>query len=330
MRVCFSRSAAQRRTLAPLRRNIPVVAALALLVTAALWFATRGDSGYPKTLPRLPQPPVLLSAHERDLEGAHTSQTDADALLRVIFGVLPGGEGSRTYAEFGAEDGSQTNSRMLRERRGWSGLLLDGGFEDARINLRRHFVTAENIAGLLERYGTPRNLDLLSVDVDFSTWHLLRALIGPSGKGGAPASFRPRVVIAEFNAAWPPPLDHVVPYNATAMWDCTDYFSASLSAFARLFGASNYTLVAVDHAGIDSFWVADELRPRDLFVGAGDLQRLYRPPSYHGRCTRGSATYVRVSGGHPEDELFRPGAPASPPRPLESSESLLQRDPSWW
>ena len=153
-------------------------------------------------------------------------------------------------------------------------------------------------------------------------------MIGPSGRSGVLPSFRPRVVIAEFNAAWPPPLDRVVPY-ASAIWDCTDYFGASLAALARLLGASNYTLVAVDHAGIDSFWVADELRPRELFVGAGDLQRLFRPPTYQGKCTRGSSTYMRVSGGHPEDELFRPGAPASPFRPLESAEDLLKRDPSW-
>jgi hypothetical protein len=291
-----------------------------LLAASASWSSSR--LLYPYSLRQVPQTPVLLSAHEADFDGRHTSQTDADALLRIIFAVLPGGEGSRSFVEFGAEDGSQTNSRMLREQRGWKGLLLDGGFEDGRINLRRHYLTAGNIVSLLERYGTPRDLDLLSVDVDFNTWYLLRALITPP-KAGMPAPFRPRVIIAEFNSHWPPPLDRVVPYNASGMWSCTDYFGASLAAFGRLGDASNYTLVAVDHVGIDSFWVANELHPKDLFVGAGDLPRLFRPPAYQGKCHRGGITYVRSSGGHPEDSLFGPGGAAAPPRPVLRAEDLL-------
>jgi hypothetical protein len=41
------------------------------------------------------------------------------------------------YVEFGVEDGSECNTRLLRERYGWSGLLMDGGYHRPEINLHK-------------------------------------------------------------------------------------------------------------------------------------------------------------------------------------------------
>lgn len=46
-----------------------------------------------------------------------------------------------TFTQFGTQDASECNTRFLREVLGWSGLLMDGGYENPDINLRREFIT---------------------------------------------------------------------------------------------------------------------------------------------------------------------------------------------
>ena len=57
------------------------------------------------------------------------------------------------YVEFGVEDGSECNTRLLREDRGWRGLLMDGGHENSTIGLSREWITAESIADLFRKHG---------------------------------------------------------------------------------------------------------------------------------------------------------------------------------
>ena len=47
----------------------------------------------------------------------------------VAGGGAGGGAGGPFYVEFGGEDGMQGNTRLLREERGWTGLLMDGSYE---------------------------------------------------------------------------------------------------------------------------------------------------------------------------------------------------------
>lgn len=89
---------------------------------------------------------------------------------------------SKYYVEFGTEDGSQCNTRVLREWLSWQGLLMDGSHERPEINLRRQVVTPDNINALLTTYvlesatasGRPHDrkavIDVLSIDLDFSDW----------------------------------------------------------------------------------------------------------------------------------------------------------------
>lgn len=71
------------------------------------------------------------------------SQFGEDGVTLALFAAL--GHGSRYYVEFGVEDGMECNTRVLRERHGWKGLLMDGGEPNKAINLHSEFVTAENI-----------------------------------------------------------------------------------------------------------------------------------------------------------------------------------------
>lgn len=55
---------------------------------------------------------------------------------------------------------------MLREHSGWSGLLLDGSHSNSSINLHRTVVDVETIISTFEMHSVPKDLGLLSVDID--------------------------------------------------------------------------------------------------------------------------------------------------------------------
>jgi hypothetical protein len=97
---------------------------------------------YPPLRPPFPRTPasaavmkdvlVSLGAHEY----SRYSQNGEDGVLAALFtmiGVLEGSSGF--YVEFGVEDGLECNSRLLREERGWDGLLMDGANSNATMGL---------------------------------------------------------------------------------------------------------------------------------------------------------------------------------------------------
>jgi hypothetical protein len=97
------------------------------------------------------------------------------------------------YVEFGTEDASESNTRVLREYHGWRGLLMDGGHANASINLHRTLIKEETIVAELERHHVPKGLGLLSVDIDSYDFWVLKAILQEGG-------YRPEVIIVEVNS----------------------------------------------------------------------------------------------------------------------------------
>lgn len=212
------------------------------------------------------------------------SQNGEDGILQAIFARL--GHGSRYYVEFGVEDGRECNTRYLRERHGWTGLLMDGGHENPALNLRREFITAENVNALFEQYGVPREPDLLSIDLDGNDYYVLRALA---------QHWHPRVVVAEYNAMCGPTARRSIAYDPAFRWSGTDYMGASLQALVGVTRAWGYTLVACDSAGVNAFFVRDDLV--DGHFERHSPEALYRPPGFS---PDGGAHF-----GHPPDPTRR-------------------------
>lgn len=44
---------------------------------------------------------------------------------------------------------------------------MDGGYENASINLHKEFITPSNINDLFAKYRVPKVFDFLSIDVDY-------------------------------------------------------------------------------------------------------------------------------------------------------------------
>lgn len=239
----------------------------------------------------------LISAHTRRSRLIHPirfekkiySQHGEDGVLLNFFKII--GTTNKYFVEFGTESGQECNTRVFWEKEGWKGLLMDGGHENPAINLKKEFITAENIVSLFQKYQVPQEFDLLSIDIDRNDFHVWAALM---------PHYRPRVVVIEYNATHLPFEDKVVKYDPLASGDGTNYFGASILAFYHLGKKYDYSLVYAEKSGTNLFFIHNEVlselyRKKKRFKDLNNVNNLYRHPRYG----RGP------NGGHPKDTQQR-------------------------
>ncbi len=208
------------------------------------------------------------------------SQNDEDGILEEIFSRLKIEYGQ--FLEIGVENGLECNSLYLLHK-GWRGIWIDGNsrqkevietkfgslISNKRLTLKIGFVTAENIAGVLEELAVKAgDLDFMSIDIDGMDIYLLEAL--PD---------LPKVICIEYNSKFPAHLSKKPVYNANNGWKGTDYMGSSLNALNEVASLKGYTLVASNFVGLNAFFVRSDL-VEDLFTDAGNVKELYNPPRY--------------------------------------------------
>ncbi len=202
------------------------------------------------------------------------SQNGEDGILEKILETI--GTTNKFYVEIGVGDGSECNTRSLREN-GWIGLLLDSGdYNNPKIGLHRESITAENINGLLAKYQVPQEFDVLSIDIDGNDYWIWKAI-----------TYQPRVVIIEWNCSISPFRALTIPYSPSFAWDSTNYYGASILALKRLGERKGMVLVAADKRATNLFFVPQNCA--HFFKDAGQLELIY--PDWH--------------WSHPEDQQKR-------------------------
>lgn len=213
------------------------------------------------------------------------SQNGEDGIIHEIFRRI--GTTTRVFAEVGVGDGCENNTAFLLSQ-GWTGFWIDGDSrflgvlknrEDLQNDCIKYlvaFVSKENIAALFEQLGVPKEFDLMSLDIDQNTYYGWEAL----------RSFRPRVVVVEYNAAIPPDIDWKVLYSSNRTWNETQNFGASLKAFEILGRQFGYSLVGCEFVGANAFFVRDDCLA-GKFAEPFTSENHYEPPRYsmcHRRC----------------------------------------------
>jgi hypothetical protein len=210
------------------------------------------------------------------------SQNYEDGMIAEIFRRI--GVQTKTFLEIGIGDGTENNTAALVAT-GWSGWWIDGHEKNcgkiaaalrqmpataARLQIRQAFVAPETITKLLAELAVPAEVDLFSLDIDQDTYHVWAAL----------KQFRPRVVVVEYNAAFPPDQVWVHPYQPGRLWDRTQNFGASLKAFEQLGAERGYALIGCDLIGANAFFVRMDL-VADKFVAPYTSENHHEPPRYH-------------------------------------------------
>lgn len=204
------------------------------------------------------------------------SQNGEDGVLLHLLDMI--GIESKYYVEFGVENGAECNSRVLRERLGFTGLSMDGGFENDQINLQQEFITERNILDLFDKYKVPRRFDVLSLDTDmFDLWILIRLL--------RDGEYRPRIIVAETNPtlcvansrlrfefgecnAVPLSVTHpdLTPGGQEGRWDGTRYAGANPAAFAAVGRMYGYDMLYCESCGVNCFLVQSSELPESCRV----------------------------------------------------------------
>lgn len=204
------------------------------------------------------------------------SQNGEDGIIEHIFNSI--GTTNKYYVEFGVEDGTECNTRYLRENKNWSGLMMDGGHENQKINLQKEFINASNICELFKKYSVPKEFDFLSVDIDYNDFYVLNEILK--------CGFRPRVICSEYNSYLGDKDDKVVIYDPDMMWDRTKYFGASITAFANLFSHHGYSIVMGTSIGVNIFAIDDNIKHKFKKIGVSAHRKLndkYHKDDYHDR-----------------------------------------------
>jgi hypothetical protein len=187
------------------------------------------------------------------------SQSDEDGIIQEIFDRI--GVGSRTFVEFGVENGLENNTlKLLLE--GWSGLLIERNercvtqinqkfhdvMTDGRLRVKLAFINCENVNDIIEEYFAGE-IDLLSIDIDGNDIHILKPI----------SVIRPRVIIVEYNGKFPPPINVAQLYNPEHRWSGSDYGGSSLVAITKMASHKGYSLVGCSIVGINAFFVRNDL-----------------------------------------------------------------------
>jgi hypothetical protein len=199
-----------------------------------------------------------------------TSQNQEDGLTLALLNEA--GPTTRRFIEIGSGL-SGGNGGFLAREWGWSGLMVDGHSDHMQQVGRRFpmttavaaWITRENVNELITEHGYAGEVDLFSLDLDGNDYWIWEAVTVSS----------PRVLILEYNSMFGPDRAVTIPYDA--QFDRhrhhSMYYGASLAALTRLNARKGYRLVAVEPAGVNAFFLRDDVATH---IPACDPSRAYR------------------------------------------------------
>ena len=181
---------------------------------------------------------INFSNIEKNIIKKKYSQNDEDYITVKLINILETNEIKlvKYYVEFGVENGMECNTRILFKEHNWKGLLMDGGYEDPQINLKKEFITIDNILDLFKKYIPKKfqNFSLLSIDIDGNDFYIWKIIS---------IKYKPIIVIIEYNHTFGLN-DVVIQYNFKFTWNKkSNYYNASITAYYNLGKSIGYTLI---------------------------------------------------------------------------------------
>jgi hypothetical protein len=208
------------------------------------------------------------------------SEAGEDGMINETFRRI--GAPTRFAVEIGASDGLRNCSTFLLVK-GWRAAwfetdptqlsALEKRFgaltRHAQLAIKDATVTPTNVEALLAEASVPHEFDLLVISIDGNDYWVWKGL----------TTYRPRLILIEYNALYPPDVKWVMKYNPHHRWCGTSYFGASLKSLETLGETKGYRLVGCTFSGIKAFFVREDL-VRDRFSYPFTAQNHYEPPRY--------------------------------------------------
>jgi len=206
------------------------------------------------------------------------SQTDEDGITLEIIKRL--GIKKGIFAELGCGNGTENNTLILASL-GWKGFWIGTENLAFKYSNSKNFqffnawITKENATDYFSKgLGnlSEKKVDMLSLDLDGNDIYILEELLKKI--------VHPNIIIAEYNAKFPPPVLFKIKYDPNHVWRADDYFGASLSEFVRVLDKFSYKLICCNsHTGANAFFIKKDFI--NLFKEVpDDITQIYTPPRY--------------------------------------------------
>ena len=206
---------------------------------------------------------TVNSAMLSDYEFKVFSQWGEDGIIQFLTSSVH--IDHKVFVEFGVEDFQESNCRFLMMKDYWRGLVIDGSKKNTEkiknsyfcwqysLQAVNAFITPGNIDDILTRSGFPKNIGILSIDIDGVDYYVWEAL----------KDWTPSIIVAEYNGLFGEDFPVSVPlddkFQRTKAHYSNQYYGASLGAFAYLASQRDYALVGVNSAGSNAFFVRRDL-----------------------------------------------------------------------
>jgi hypothetical protein len=191
------------------------------------------------------------------------SQFGEDGIIQYLINSLD--IDNKFFFEIGVENYTEANTRFLLENNNWECVVLDGDKEFInsikssnfywRYNLKAYhnFISVENINEVIKELSIPKNLGLLSIDIDGNDYWVWKEI----------NQIQPSIVIIEYNARFGKDKSVTIPYDKNFSRSKNElspiYFGCSLSALSKLGKTKGYSLIGTNLNGNNAFFVKTSL-----------------------------------------------------------------------
>lgn len=202
-----------------------------------------------------------------------------------VFSII--GTTNKHCVEFGVYNFYDEHTSKIIMQDGWTATYIEcddnqykqivSNCANYPVNVVKSFLTAENINDVFREGNVPFEFDLLSIDVDGMDYWLWKAL-----------TYRPRVVLIEYNGVKKPGTLAVPPYDPNYVWNHTRYMGSSLDSIAKMAKEKGYELYGCDPWGATAFFIVKE-EFHKLAIEDNSVEKLFIHANYG----------VEPDGGHP-------------------------------
>ena len=124
-------------------------------------------------------------------------------------------------------------------------------YRNNKITVLKNFVTKSNINQIIsEKFDNSDDIDFLSLDLDGIDYYVLEEL-----------KVRPKFLCLEYNFWYGNSVKCSVPYSESFRWQMgSTYSGASIAAISELAKNKGYSLIALESASVNAFFVRDDLK----------------------------------------------------------------------
>ena len=146
--------------------------------------------------------------------------------------------------------------------------MFDGSHKNEAINLYAVPIHQNSILETFKSYSVSEDIDFMSEDTDYADYWIIEKVL---------TKYKPKVLIHEINQQTPDKCVTVKKNSELIFWDGSNYHGASVCAFYCLAKSFDYSMVYCESAGVNCFWIRNDLIQKYLKLNVKVLQRLLNP-----------------------------------------------------